>query len=236
MSRLCRLGPFCDRYNRRTGFPGETGGFNLCETCAVHAVSDIAALLYDFVDLSQIVARHAARSEAKISRPKPESVPPLDMSVVALRDDIEGVLCRAEQELRRLHRLPLRTPRNARPGYNVDQALAIVLPRLEVLAGLEPLPPDAWPPTTGAEMVSVLRQLHRRAHALLGRKDLTVALPGACPACHAMKTLSRRDGSDTVLCGSCGHAMTWDAYRKSVTLVVTEVVPIPTRLTRNQQA
>lgn len=231
MSQFCTLGAFCDSRDRKTGRPGESHGYNLCELCAEKALGDVAGLLYDFVDLSQVIARRDGRSDVKISRPKPESIPPIDLAVDTMRSDVEQALLRAEMMVRYADQLPARDGSNARAGYNVDQAVRIVLPRLELLAGLYLL----QPPVTGPAVINELRSLHRRARTLLGRNELKVALPGACPKCKVVSSLSRRDGSDTVSCGSCEHRMTRDQYQQAVTLVVTEVVPTPVRLSRNQQ-
>lgn len=226
MSRLCTLGGFCNGRDQHKGWPAYSHGYNLCELCAEKTLGDVAALVYDFVDLSQIVARRQGHSDTKISRPKPESVPPIDLAVDTLRSDIERTLLLAEEQVRVTQRLPVRGgTANARAGYNVDQAVKIILPHLDALAGT----------ILGVEVISELQWLHRQARKLLGRIELKVALPGACPKCKVISSLSRRDGSDTVSCGSCEHRMTRDQYQKAVTLVVTEVVPTPVRLTRNQQ-
>lgn len=225
MSQFCTLGAFCDCRDRTTGRPAESNGYNLCSSCSENTVGDVAALLYDFVDLSQIIARRDAHSDVKIARPKPSSIPPIDLAVDTLRSDIERTLTLAEAMVRFAQQLPPRNHKNARAGYNVDQAVKIVLPHLDALAGT----------ALGPGVINELRWLHRQARTLLGRNELKIALPGACPKCRASHALSRVDGSDTVSCGSCEFRMTREQYQRAVTLVVTEIVPIPARLSRNQQ-
>lgn len=234
MSQLCALGENCDRFDRKTGVPGETFGYNLCNTCFAHSTADISALVYDYVDLSQIIARKDGHSEAKISRPKPASTPPIDLAVFTLRDDIEWVLLQAEYEVRHMEGGPQRDTAHARGGHNVSTSVPFLLDRLEKLAGLKnPSRKNPAPPDTGPEIIHALRRFHMHARRILGRDELNIALPGACPQCHAPR-LSRRDGSETVTCAACGVAIPWTVYQKLVTLAITKIEPIHMRLDRNQ--
>jgi hypothetical protein len=216
MSRLCILGADCDRYQSAT--PGDTWGFNLCDTCHSHFTNDVASLLYTYVDLCQHIARRDGHSEAKIARPKPASTPPIDLNVYTLRSDITAAVFAAETDLRAVYAMPPREIDNVREGFNVQAAVMYVRPRVDQLAGLP----------GGPEHLLLLRSLRLKARKVMGLADLTIALPGFCPKCHVQGGLTRRDGTEAVVCGSCRHAMHWSDYQKLVTLVVTEI-PSPTR-------
>lgn len=215
MSRLCVLGADCDRYQSA---PGDTWGFNLCDTCHSHFTNDVASLLYTYLDLCQHIARKDGHSEAKISRPKPASTPPIDLNVHTLRSDVEAALLDAERDLRFAADGPLRDPANVREGFNVQTAVDYVRPRVDALAGLP----------FGPGHLLRLRSLRLKARTAMGLADLTISLPGFCPKCHVQGGLTRRDGTEAVVCGSCRHAMHWSDYQRLVTLVVTEI-PSPAR-------
>jgi hypothetical protein len=226
MSSLCSFGSACESFDKSTAAAGATYGFHICNRCLAHYVGDISALLFDYLDLSQIIARRDGHSESKISRPKPASVPPIDLNVDAARSAIAEALGLVEMDLRTATGTRPRYTLHARSGYNVQQAVAFIAPRVDTLAGLQDLPSwsDAYDheDATGVSALTDLSRLHRRARRMCGLSELTIALPGYCEKCH-VAALSRRDGSDTVHCGSCGFAQPWDAYRKRVTLRVTEI-------------
>jgi hypothetical protein len=224
MGSLCVLGAECEWYERG---PSPSHGFNLCDGCTTHCRADVSALVYDYVDLSQVIARRDGHSEAKISRPKPSSTPPIDLAVDTLRSDITGALLTAELVVRQALALSARPNLHVRDGFNVQQAAGLVAAHVDALAGLA-VPPWAAAADnmdlTGADLLMRLRSLHSRARRTAGLADLTVALPGYCPKCQA-QALSRRDGCDTVHCGSCRFAWPWAEYQRHVTLVVTQIDP-----------
>lgn len=221
MNSFCTFAEQCGSYDRVSHLPGFTEGHNLCDQCWAHSSGDVYALLFDYLDLSQLIARRDGHSDAKIARPKPASTPPIDLNVDTLRSDMAVGLLGAEVGLRRALAVPVRVNLHVREGFSVQQSVSFVGPRVDALAGMDEIPlGDA--PTSGVEVLTYLRELHRRARRVAGLSDLTIALPGPCPKC-AVNALSRRDGSDTVNCGSCRHAWPWADYQKHVTLQVTEI-------------
>lgn len=225
MSTFCALGESCERYDKAAKAPGLSYGYNLCDSCTDHCAADVAALVYDYVDLSQIIARRDGQTEVKIFRPKPASVPPIDLGVDTLRSAIMGELLTGELAVRSAVKLPARVNLHVRDGFNVQQAATVVAKHVDTLAGLASVP--AWVDNTessGVQVLTGLRSLHRRSRGAVGLLDLTIALPGYCPKCRA-QALSRRDGSDTVHCSACSFAWSWLQYQRHVTLVVTQILP-----------
>lgn len=220
MSQLCLLAEQCERFDTIAKLPATTDGRNLCETCERHCAGDINALVYDYVDLSQLIAKRNTIVESDITRPRPRSTPPIDLRIDTLRSDIALALIVAEVAVRRACQLPARPNRHVRDGFNVQQAVRVVAPRTDLLAGLDTDDPDE----PGTALLGRLRALHRTARRVTGVAELRIALPGICPKCQ-MHALSRRDGSETVTCGGCGFAWAWADYQRHVTLQVTQISP-----------
>lgn len=177
-------------------------------------------MAYDFVDLSQVIARRNGHSDVKISRPKPESMPPIDLNVFTMRDDIALAFVQTEVDLRRATASPARDNRHVRDGFNVQQAASFIVPRLDTLAGVPSMP--SWGDVSGVAVLLGLRDMHRVARRVCGTAELVTSLPGYCEKCR-VPALSRRDGSDTVHCAACRHDQPWEAYRRRVTLVVHSI-------------
>jgi hypothetical protein len=216
----------CYAFDSRSRVANATYGHNTCELCHTRFLGVLSALVFDYVDLSQIIARRQGHSDAKIARPKPESVPPIDLTVDTLRSDIAWGLRSCEFVLRDARRQRVVNLGPSREGHRVQRAARLVTAHLDEFAGL-PLP--AWFPldgdddgaaVLGADALLSLRRLHERARRLLGITDLVISLPGYCEVCRSA-TLRRRNGSDTVHCGACLDAQTWPEYQARVKLAVT---------------
>ena len=226
MSSFCRLAEQCENYDRVSHLPGLSLGYNLCDPCLAHSTGDVSALIFDYLDLSQLIARRDGHSESKISRPKPASMPPIDLNIDTLRRQMAVALVDAEMMLRRACGIPVRINLHVRDGFSVQQAVSFLAPRVDALAGVSAVPgwTDEGDPPSGVQVLLSLRDLHRTAQRVVGVTDLTISLPGPCPRCH-VSALSRRNGSGTVDCGSCRYAWPWDEYQKHVTLQVTAIPP-----------
>jgi len=220
MTDRCALGEHCHSGNdtpiRR----------HLCVVCEYDHARDVRALVYDFVDLTQLIPRGRHLPTDAISRPKPGPTLPLDANILALRDDIRLILTHWELRMRWAQRLFV-PPGAVRDGHAVQRAVDIIAPRVDAIAGIrdnEGGPADPSPYDTGVLALLRMRELHGVARARVGHHARTIALPGQCPdrICRA-ETLTRLDGSDTVTCRTCGNAWTYPDYQAYVTLKVTAI-------------
>lgn len=228
MSALCLLATQCVAFDRRTGVAAETiGRRSLCPDCERVCHSDVALLRYDYVDLSQLIARREGHGDAKIARPKPRSQPPIDLDVDALRTEIAQALWTWEQPVRWAAGLPPRSTSPARDGWRVDNAVAVISPRVELLASLPEIgayhdgrdAPMTW--VDGLGGLTRLRELHRYARRHTGLIVANVGLPGECPKC-AAHALYRRHGCDDVTCGNCRSAWEYAEYSRYVRLMIAQ--------------
>lgn len=216
MSAFCILGENCSVYDRRQKIPGVTYGYVLCDGCWDSAHQMLSGLPLDYLDLSQLIPRSASPTEAKIARPRPSSVPPLDLNAFTLRSDIAWTLLLWEGHVRWSENSPPRDVR-AREGFNVDVAVRHLSTRINVLAALPPIDDfhdgrDAEPyEMDGAQGLLRLHALHRRARAFCGLAKKLVKLPGECFAC-GVPALRREEGGDKVWCGHCRAAWAHDEY------------------------
>lgn len=186
---------------------------------------DIRCLTFDYVDLSQLIARTEQPSDAKIARPKPKSQPPIDLDVDDLRTRITETVWIWQQALRWASGLPALDNAPARDGWRVSVAVAALLPRVQLWADLPPVgafhdgrdEPLTW--VDGFNGIERLRQLHRQARMRAGLTPKNISLPGECPQC-GTHALYRRDGTDAVSCGNCRGSWTYDDYSRYVRLMI----------------
>lgn len=225
---FCILDTDCAVYDRHSKLSGITRRAIICEGCFNRGRSDLNLLRYDFVDLSQRLPPADSRSDAHIFRPKPESSPPLDMSVLALRDDLVELLTDAEDALRAWVGDRPRLPwGRVRDGFAVDQAVRYLSERVDDLADVPvvcyPDPPGRR--MSGAQALVEFGAMHRRARRCVGLLEPVVALPGPCPRCGVV-ALRRRDGDDArVWCQQCRAAMTKDDYYRACRMQFAPVTP-----------
>lgn len=216
MSVFCVLAENCSVFDRHHKIPGLAHGFELCDGCFDEAFQMLAELRYDYVDLSQLIPRSASPTDAKICRPKPSSVPPVDLNAFTLRSDLAYALLLWERHVRDAEGDPQRDTRG-REGFNVDVAVRHLSCRVNVLAGLGPVEDfhdglDAEPyELDGAQGLLRLHALRRRARAFCGLAQRLVKLPGDCFACGA-PALRREEGGERVWCGHCRAAWTHGQY------------------------
>jgi hypothetical protein len=180
-------------------------------------------LRYDYVDLSQLIAKRGGVSDAKIARPKPGSVPLIDVEVFTLRSDIAGVARHAELGLRRHLGGAAYAPENVREGYALSSSVAYLSPRVDDMARM-PAILGLWAAEVpsrldGAGLLVLLGDLHRRARRVCGLEPKIIGLPGDCPRC-AMTLLRRYDDDPgRIWCGFCNLQMTGHEYHQAQRMV-----------------
>src|SRR5215218_7105540 len=202
---FCILAEDCFVFDRLTSTSGSAYRNSLCEGCRNRAERELNLLRYDYVDLSQIIAKKDGHSETKISRPKPESSPTLDLEVVTLRSQIADVVHDAETAVR-VHLHMAYVPLPAREGYLLAGGIAYLSPRVNDLARM---PPSAgrWGVVDevldGRQILVLIGALHRRAQRMCGITPRTLTVPGSCPRCRG-PSLRRHDGDpEQIWCVTC---------------------------------
>jgi hypothetical protein len=218
MASRCVADTRCRAWNRVDGLVDSP----LCPACLEGAQHDVHALVLDYVDLEQHIAKVSLDAEV-ITGTRELSVP-IALGVEALQRAIWLATTTWEEILREADRLePTAGP--VRDGYAVHRAVRIIEPRLWLLASLPAVAimiegPDGPPShVTGADAVLGMSRLHAAARSWLGLTRLVHEMPGECPDCGAI-TLRRDDGRETVYCALCAYRCTWDEYRRYVELSI----------------
>lgn len=223
---FCILDKECSVYDRHSKLSGITRRAFICEGCFMRGRSELNLLRYDFVDLSQHLPPADSRSDAHIFRPKPESSPPLDMSVLALRDELVELLTDAEDAVRSWVGDRPRVGR-VRDGFAVDQAVRYLSDRVDDLADV-PTVRDPQPPgerLTGVQALVGFGVVHRRARRCVGLLEPLVAVPGPCPECGVPALRRRGDDPSRVWCQKCHKAMTREGYYQACRMQFAPVTP-----------
>ncbi|MFI6228612.1 hypothetical protein ACIBCR_15025 [Micromonospora echinospora] len=228
-TRHCASDAHCRYYNRTAGTPAPAGRTPLCDGCLDAASRDIPRLLYDYIDLEQLQA--PTLSQALNMQPAGKSAPPMPLKgePEALQAEIAYTLTMWEEIIRDVCQLsPM--PDVRRGGPNVQRALGILTPRLDVLANQPPTtvypngPEGAPQDIAGWEAVHQMQRLHHRARGMLGRTHRTTHLPGTCSTC-GLDQLHRDDPRHPedpcdVYCQECGTTWPHDDYQTYVTQLV----------------
>lgn len=221
----CLLGENCVVYDPGADMPGLAETHFLCLGCHEATRNTLNLLRYDYVDLSQIIAKIDARSDGKIFRPKPESAPPINMAVFTLRGDIAwyvGMLAitvrRATGGAPRIHHMPVRE------GYALDHDVRYLVERVPAIASL-PATEAHWlssmdtpQPYDGRDMVMQLSWLHRAARRLCGTETRTITVPGHCPDCQTPSLRRESDDTDKIWCVHCRIKLSQDEYLAAIRL------------------
>jgi len=200
----------------------------LCESCLTSSTRDIRSLALDFRDLSMNLARQGTAFRTSMVSESAELAVPMRLSVDELMREIAWQLQVWEPPVREAARLSPERTVGVRMGWAVAEAVAVIAPRVDVLAALPPTwglaeGIDAGPVEhDGVWAVGALVGLHRRARSMLGLTRLITRLPGECSACGAT-ALQRESGSETVQCAVCWEAWTHDDYRRYVGLVAASL-------------
>lgn len=218
----------CRAYDSVTRLPAALEGRpRLCEADLEPAERDIRALVLDYRDLEQ----HLPPSLGVWGdgQPKGKSQPlPLSEHVLDLQREIWWLTTAWEDVLRDADRLSMTGDwsKRRRDGLAVQQAMAIVGPRVRRLAELGPCEMWGYPGYEGVveipgwRGVLDLARLHARARAALGltREEPTIMAGVPCRHCDAA-ALHRRPGDDAVHCGRCGLYYSPRDYTDWVALV-----------------
>lgn len=209
MTFFCILGANCAVYDRPTQLAGLCYSDPICTACENRGRQELNMLRYDYVDLSQLMPKPDSRGEVRIFRPLPESSPPISVAVFALRTEVAYVVAHTSETLRQF--LGRRTGRAwpTREGWRLDQDVAFLInhvgdiariPATTLMWSTEALEPTA---RTGADMLLVIGDLHRRVRKLCGLDPRTISVPGYCPECHLPALMRQEDDVDTLWCNNC---------------------------------
>lgn len=186
-SGTCVSGPDC-RNQHPTGGPATVTHTPLCDSCLTRARLDIAALVYDYLDLAQLQSPTLSQAPHPTPGRHGEPALPIKTAPEALQAEIVHALTTWEGELHAHTGQPDPNP-HVRPGAAVQRATHTITRHLERLARLGP---TAVYPTgcedepcdmAGWQAIHHLQALHRRARGMLGRTHRTRILPGPCPHC-----------------------------------------------------
>jgi len=195
------------------------GPLPLCRPCLDHATQAVPLLVHDYRDLEQIIPK--PMSQWSDGQPRGSGEPPIPMQlhVEALQAEIWWLTTCWAEVLTDVHHLA-DPPRHVRRGFDVQWAVQLLTPRIEVLARVPAVPMLFYPHTadtlsavTGGQGLLDLASAHDRARPMLGLTEPTYVLPGRCQAkgCGAAE-LRVADGSDTVWCDRCRAVMSRDDY------------------------
>lgn len=180
-------------------------------------------LRYDYVDLSQLIPKKDSFSESKISRPKPESSPPLDIAVFTLRSDLAWYCVGAEVRLRSRLGMLHAGYRPMREGYGLDAAVRFLSPRVDELAAM----PAMADLISGVEYLMAFSDLHRRARKVCGLDPRTISVPGDCPKCLTPTLRRHDDNPDRIWCARCPTVMTKQGYYAATRMQYAPSQPAP---------
>jgi hypothetical protein len=237
----------CREWDPYSKTPGWAVAGPLCETELRVAARDVPMLLFDFLDLEQMLPRPLSQALDGQPSGKPGPPTPLALAPEALQAEIVHVLTTWEVEIRAgcnlsdpptfgpnlpWHTTVSKRPPLARvrPGAAVQRAVGVLAPRLDVLARMPATAvqatgtEDPCEDVYGWEAVLHLCRLHARARSMLGRTRRTAQLPGDCSGCGAfdLRRDEPRDEGDPcpVYCGRCARQWSDDEYQRYVSLMV----------------
>lgn len=196
----------------------------LCDGCADAAERDVRALPEDYRALGALPPSGGSALTQRVAGSTEPRVP-MRLDVDQLQRDMVWSLTCWEPVVRELARLAPERSGRVRPLFSVVEAVNVIAPRIHLLASVPPI----WGRSlglaaglvhrSGLDAVDDLRDLHRRARALLGTTKRVTRLPGDCPGCGAF-ALERGEGADEVGCVACGQTWSDQEYRLYVGLVL----------------
>lgn len=216
---FCVLDSNCSVFDAALKLPGHSDRTAICEGCHNRMHSELNLLRYDYVDLSQLVARADGHSDTKISRPKPESVPPIDMGIFTLRGQIAYTLMITDRSVREyLGERQQSGELTVREGFAVDRSIRYLQPRVYEL-GEMPATWHHWDMTgehatelTGPQAMLLLSALHRKARRACGLEARSIAVPGYCGSCQAPALMRADDNPERIWCRQCRATVTSSEY------------------------
>lgn len=227
--RTCLAARRCRGYDHTTNTSAPPDHrTSLCEHCLTSTTRDIPLLVHDYRDLEQLLPKPLSVWSDGQPGHSGEAPIPLHLDVEALQAEIWWLTTTWAEVLTDRHHLA-DPPTHVRAGHAVQWAVALLTPRIEVLARIPAVQmvsyPRADPDTavrfrsvtlsyiTGAQGLLDLAAAHQHARSMLGLTEPVYELPGKCQARGCGRPALRvKDGSDTVWCDRCGVSMTRDDY------------------------
>lgn len=227
----CMAADRCRAVDER-GNPAETDGW-LCFHCLESAERDVRALVLDYRDLEQHLPPSLGVWGDGLPRGTSSRPLPLNEHVLNLQHEIWWLTDAWDAVVRDASRLSDKPPRT-RAGWAVQQSVAILAPRLDVLAAVTSVEMWDYPgavvvtdrcsPVAGWQGVLDLAALHRRARSALGlSNDRPALLVGVrCRGCDVKSKLTRDHDSGEVWCRACGQRYTAEEYTRWTAMLVAE--------------
>lgn len=223
---FCILDTNCTVFDRQSRLPGLSYSSPVCQGCRDRTRAELNLLRYDYIDLSQLIPKADGRGEAKIFRPKPESAPPVNMAVLALRGEIAYFVGLVAIVLRQHIGSPQQPALPVREGYALDRDVRWLQEHVDGLAGLggtrhywraNELVLEAL---SGPELILEFGTLHRRARRLCGLDERTITVPGHCPDCQTPSLRRHADDPEKIWCLHCKKTMSAPEYAQAVRLQI----------------
>ena len=212
---FCVLGENCSVFDRHTRTSGISRNNPLCEGCRNRARRELDLLRFDYVDLSQLIAKPDGHSDAKISRPKPESSETIDLGVFTLRSQISELARAAEEAVRIRLGMLHSSSSKVREGFALSSAVHFLYPRVDELAQTPMVPTrfdDDLGDLDGAQVLYLIGLLHRRARRVCGVDPRTVQVPGFCPSCSVPGLRRHDDDPERYWCAVCNVQIAQQDY------------------------
>lgn len=220
----------CRAFDAASGTPALLEGRSLlCWWCIEPRERDVRALVLDYRDLEQLLPPGLGRWSD--GQPRAKSRPlPFAEHIFDLQLSIWWLLDAWDAAIRDAVRLPEK-PSRTRQGWSVQQSVAILAPRLDVLAGLDPV--DMWDYPGSADRSSQiwgwqgvldLAGLHQHARSVLGLSDDRPALllGVVCRNCDVKSRLTRDAETGEVRCTACKDRYTAVEYADWVAFLAAQ--------------
>lgn len=212
----------------------------VCDGCARATTTAIRYLPHDYADLSKLLVPSGERRFRDPEMPAPtgkqESKLPLRIDVLSLQELIDYEACVWAEAVADHDGVDWDSyaAEHSRPFDRLQRACDLLGYRLPTLLGLGPTEhrarslterrtdghdlelttrsrDDYWTVREGWQAALLLRELHRKAEAVVGRRPANI-LPTPCPHCHRRRVLAREHHNNRIVCRSCWSSITDDDY------------------------
>lgn len=196
----------------------------ICQTCLGELEQMIRALPDDHQHLTNAIGRRTQTADGPANANKPQSTPPINLQIDAVRTRLVYTAALWEEILRDHCRLSPRRTGTMREKQSLIQSVRILAPRINVLAALPQTdgyfngPECGMVRRDGMEGLRDMARLHTGIQHTLGHTTATIRLPGIC-SCGAQQ-LTRQTGTDTVTCTACGGAWTYAEYTANIRMLI----------------
>ncbi len=210
-STNCHAYEACRDYSARDQKPADRAdGSLLCGRCLAHAEWVIDKLDFDYLDLENFLPKPISSGLDGQPRGGKSQPTPIREDVDELQREIVALACLAHRIVATYDGLT--DPPGGRAGPRLQRAVAVVRPRLALMARLE----------SGVEILVRLGRAHHRVRSLIGLTRRTTRLAGDCSGCSASYLLrdEPRFAGDPLMvrCGSCERTWTNEEYETYVGL------------------